>query len=536
MKTWTLRKTTKLRLSASQDKALEDCYRKWWFQSVRKLPRVEKTEFLFGSILHSVLDRYLRSDDPNVDLYPDGWHISYNRFNNKAVGSISSDEQLLVKDLVAEGIKNGTVRREPGREVEAEFVIDIVKKLVPTFEDPNISMTGFVDLATPGTEGGVIGEITDHKTVKRRKYAKGARALEKDPQMLTYAEALFQLQGIEDPAAEISLRHNTFVKDPDDPAVFSSSVLVKREDAERHWKGVVSRAKKAAEIRLVKDPFEIEAPNKKGACDRYGGCPFAGICGGTETIEDYIYKVQAINSKKKEPEGGVSVGLKEKLAARLAASEAKTPASKAAPTPPEWYVKGCRVCGDTPGYLKGEPCKACVTITQHRQPTTPPPIGSPCPKCSSTIKLTDPAPETCGNCKALVTWEGLEKGWVLVAPPKPKPAPVPETRKAQVIKKKDVPAPPPPPAPTVATKFTMLLGCGVVKSSADVVTLSDVSAQLLKEPLAFSEIDARLAEPENVTQAALLLSGKVLVVPFASEGYRRFLEALIPFAGLVVKA
>ena len=62
-------------ISPSQDETFERCGRLWKFESCVKVPRIVKGDALFGTVIHSVIERYQLADDlgrvPELHLVAD---------------------------------------------------------------------------------------------------------------------------------------------------------------------------------------------------------------------------------------------------------------------------------------------------------------------------------------------------------------------------------------------------------------------------------------------------------------------------------
>src|SRR5690606_14628198 len=124
-----LRKRLDIITSPTQHETFDLCNRKWWLGNVRKLKTPAIRGHVFGSVLHAVAERYLRADDLGrdpatglpVDLYPEGWHRSYNKYTGELEGELTPDEQDRLRRMVAEAIQAGVLERQPNRRVEREF-------------------------------------------------------------------------------------------------------------------------------------------------------------------------------------------------------------------------------------------------------------------------------------------------------------------------------------------------------------------------------------------------------------------------------
>ena len=286
--------------SASQFDSFLSCPRKWWFQKVIRLPDLaNQLKFEFGDVLHEACERFLDADDQGrdrdtgeaLDLWPEGW--------NKGLGDFDAS---LVKRLVEKGIEEGVLRRMPDREIEAPIGVWNGRNFTPRQMVPGVGVCGYRDVKSPGV-------VEDHKSVKSRGYCKSQADLLADPQMLLYAAiAIIELaEAGEELPETVLLRHNQFVKNPDDLLVKAVEVDVELDIIQEFWEKTLEPA--AADMLRYKKTMrdetkwsDIEGPRAKGACQSYGGCPFARICGRAEHPVAYRARIDRINAIPAEPE------------------------------------------------------------------------------------------------------------------------------------------------------------------------------------------------------------------------------------------
>lgn len=354
------------------------CRRKWWLNKVRKLETGSSKSQIFGTVVHSVIERFLLADDLGrdvktgkpVDLYPEGWHIAKSRFGKEgdADGEITPIEQDACKRLIKAAIENGVIERLPGRVIEKNFNRSVIKtpcskcggkivvdeKKCPQCDGDGkgctVQIVGFIDL--------IVGkdQIQDHKTTKSMRYAKSANALQKNEQILIYAhELLQQAEDRGEPLPNvITVRHNVFSKEED--KVRKTETQITREQIEAQWNLVKRNAEIMVQLREgAEDYFDIAPPeNLAKACNSYGGCPFMAICTGSENEETYEKRVAfqkqllqlpnqpcvapVVNAKPQESPN-MAIDFTAKLAAKRAqnavvASGAAVPAPSINPTLP----------------------------------------------------------------------------------------------------------------------------------------------------------------------------------------------------------
>ncbi len=380
--------------SPSQMVDLLDCQRKWWFRRVCRLPVLSGQEkFVFGNILHAVIQRWLLADergrDPDgkpVDIYPTGWMVDRDE-NGKVNGEVNKREAQLIQMLVKNAIDSGLLRRTPGRKIERPFELEIV---------PGVGYIGALDIETPAG-------VEDHKSTKSRDWISSEKDLANDPKMLSYAEVWRREHR---DAAQVALRLNYMVKDPDDLYTKPVDILVPASEVEKFWnETIVPAAEAMLKLKSCGVPAtewsRIPGPANPGVCKKYGGCTFAAICGRMKTPLRYSEEINRANGNLAPlPETTVltppparqpmSIFNKNKKSAPVAAPAAAAPATpvvelvpqatpaprpqpkpEPAPTPapapaevPPWAVAKCVPCkGSGFSLAGGRACRACDAVS-----------------------------------------------------------------------------------------------------------------------------------------------------------------------------
>lgn len=358
-----------------------DCPRKWWFRRCVRLPeKSDQLKFVFGNCLHDLVQRWLQADDSGrgpdgkpVVLYPEGWSEG-----------LTPADAALVRKLFEKGVADGMLRRLPGRQIEKEYVREVV---------PGVASIGALDLTSP--EG-----VEDQKSTKSPRYISSQDELAADPKMLSYAYEW--LQGMWDYIEEsrpdvaagldldtavpqVKLRLNYFVKDPDAPATKAVEAIVPSAKVLEFWeKTAVPAHQGMLDLKRAKIPElewrKVTGPQKKDTCKKYGGCPYAKICGGCQTPAGYAAEIKRANLKKKEP---VTVSIFKKKPVAPAAEQPAPPVVEtkpvAPPAPPSaanpttnapWAVESCAACKGKGINKQGNPCMACYHIRKRRgEPT-----------------------------------------------------------------------------------------------------------------------------------------------------------------------
>lgn len=359
-----------MNLSATQLETGDLCTRKWRFTYHDRLPVYKKGHFGFGTCLHAVAERYLRSE---ANLYPAGWDI-----DPDSKVRLEPTEAALIPVLIQAGIDAGYLERRPGGVVEAAFNLAANGHI----------LRGKIDYHT------VQGRrIEDHKTAKNDRYIKKTgKALAKNIQMLIYAKVLLEevrSRGEVDPAF-ITLVHNQFIIEG--PAVRRTEGEVTTADVEAFWKDtVVPLIDRIVAAAAVTDTLSLEMPDAS-ACNAFGGCPFMAICAEQESVLTYKARVSNMINQRPtavpETTADMSSALDKLMKRTAPAAAAVNPPAPAAATTaapatavnsatptsalPPWHSPKCPKCtpsgtnSKTPGFNSedGGPCRICCSMSQ----------------------------------------------------------------------------------------------------------------------------------------------------------------------------
>jgi putative RecB family exonuclease len=188
-------------LSVSKVKTFDEksggCRRKFKFNYIEKLPRIDRDFHIFGKYLHQVLENFHREliDHPEKrdDWHPvlqSAWDRAYNEYSGQITGLQYKEAQAITDEykeiLEEEGLPNVIG-------VEKDFYINLNNKVL---------LNGFIDRVQIDPDG--ILHVADYKTTKDPKYLKDFF------QLMTYAYALcLEDESIKRVRASfILLRHN----------------------------------------------------------------------------------------------------------------------------------------------------------------------------------------------------------------------------------------------------------------------------------------------------------------------------------------
>lgn len=509
-----------MNVSPSQVAVHLTCPRKRWFQSHLRLPdRSDHRKRDVGTALHAAAERWLRADDQGrvpgdgpVDPFPPGWDMVQDR--DGPPRRLSPADAATVRRLFADGVSSGVLRRLPGREVEVDYEREVF---------PGVVMRGRIDQRSPSV-------VEDHKTTGSWRWAMSSRSLAADPKMLCYAA--------EQPPGPVRLRLNYFCKDP---RVLETTRAVEATvpagDVALFWTDVVVPAcremvgweERAPTIDLWRT---VEGPRVEGACEAYGGCPYAGICSGIGKEAE----MGAFDRDKKRPPRAAQEPQQEAVVVPAVAAEAPEPA-------PPWAVQGCQACRGTGINGKGHPCRACDVVSSR--------TGG---RSSATFRVWhDDQGNLCwAEPDGKVPVEGSKRE---LPEPKPKPEPEPRARangqdvgpdaRQVFLPERELPKPKPRRRAAEADArpiSTLFVGCMPV--GQEVVDLNDVLAREGSAQAAacgapsyysvdaFRRRDALCAQARAIAES---LRGQLVLAVGDSPDLRALRDALRPYARAVVE-
>lgn len=409
-----------------------------------------------------------------VDLYPAGWEQAEARYGRPSDGSASPAEQSLIQRMIKEAIETGVLERRPGRRIEKEFKRPVLQVQCRTCKGTGNSV-GDSQLRCTECKGTGVGttirtsglldvsyienEVTveDHKTTKNMKYAKSAKKLAVNNQMLMYAyELICELTDMGAPLPEnITLRHNQYCKDP-------NNVKVKKTQTEVPIKSVLDHHSRTLQLMSqmeayranIKEWYQIPEPeNRLSACQAYGGCDFLPICAGRECPKGYEDRVtKFLNSRRVGPVPATTIPLTvsvpqlqrsnpmdvTQMLSSKAASMAPAgpppappalnpPAPPAVPQPPAAYVAPPAQALPAPPAPMPAPAPAPVppappALAPPAPPSAPPPPAAPAvpqaappavPVAPQAPAPVPPAPATPAGPTAVLSLEAQAEGLVL---------------------------------------------------------------------------------------------------------------------------
>lgn len=243
------------RLSITQIKAYQRNPFYWAYSYFFKLPQPETDALIYGKTLHSAIESILKGESFPLDIDND----------------LIISRALEVASRMFPLIDSHQIRHD----IEHEFNFSPDEGIPP--------LKGIIDIYIHNFEGNTP-LIIDHKTVKSKKYALKEKDLKKDLQLSLYAYYAAREEGA-------YVQHNQVFKESDE--ISEVRVFLSSEEIEHNFKEIVRCSKEILDFfSLIKHKgfFSIDVQEKKncGKCRfMYGGCPYARICDGKMSIEDY---------------------------------------------------------------------------------------------------------------------------------------------------------------------------------------------------------------------------------------------------------
>lgn len=249
-----------MQISASQIKTFNLCRKKWYFEKVEKLPRGETSYgATFGTVLHGVLERIHRDTEP----YPPGWNALLRH------GDTEIAKALVGLYTPVEGVEG----------IEHRIDMHVID---------GINLIGYIDLYKKAC-------IIDHKSSKALKWTLDSKELAGDLQMLIYAK--WALDHEHPRPKVVELRHNLFIRTP--PAKFREVVAYATAGAiTEKWYQVQETALVMKETRDRGSPPEVELGDH---CHAFGGCPYAHVCSGVVSLEEFKERPDPRKRESKMP-------------------------------------------------------------------------------------------------------------------------------------------------------------------------------------------------------------------------------------------
>lgn len=290
--------------SPSQIRTFRACKRKHWLDKRAGIKQPQGPDAEVGEKVHKVLE----------DYYGDGVAVD----PAAAAADVAPELQAKVITALRGWLQSPDVPRyEPGLLVETprNYNMSIAAA-------PGIEMRGRIDLVIPPKAG--VTTVVDHKTSKHTRYRKSPEELGYDIQGIVYGKYAFErIPGTE----AVVFAHNALCTETVDADYIPTDPMSRETINERYAEHVTPVAVEMAAHFTIND-FDATTPNFD-ACEDFGGCPYAAICGVTLRKD----RNKAMDESKDEAVGS----FKERLAAKKRA-EGINPPDAAPPLPVTPYV------------------------------------------------------------------------------------------------------------------------------------------------------------------------------------------------------
>jgi len=238
-----------LRTSPSQHVLFRKCPRAWYWKYVMRLPEVRRNRRGRGDRVHALLAAVLGGRD-----------------HDRA-------------DPILE-VARPVLRLEPPPLVEvkvqsSEGAFEIAGKVDALYLDP----------------GTLVPEVHDHKTfaASGRAYLASGRPgarrwIGEDAQMLCYAAILSRATGFSRP---VVVRHNQIPVEPGLGPAREVHAEIPAERCRAEWSNLLDEASIMKEIAGGAEPGDVWEGDACRTCDQ------RGLCGGQESIEEYVRRAEA---------------------------------------------------------------------------------------------------------------------------------------------------------------------------------------------------------------------------------------------------
>ena len=248
------------KVSPSQISNFRDCPRKWWYASIAKIPYPQHPSAALGERVHKILEMSTARKSRPADLLP-------------AVSENTPQKEVQVAQAAWDAIDSFLLQQTGRSLVDREARIEEAWEL-PQGAPLTLAARGRADLVLPDF-------IVDWKTTSDLRWAKSAKELRSDPQVLMYSAALDPDEPVRDFVHVYTQTRN------------STAARVVHTPIDRFMReqGLIALDKHVAAMAVCASAGAAEEvePNTD-ACSRYGGCPFALRCMGRPKGEGSMSK------------------------------------------------------------------------------------------------------------------------------------------------------------------------------------------------------------------------------------------------------
>ena len=324
------------KVSPSQISNFRDCPRKWWYASIAKIPYPQHPSAALGERVHKILEMSTAAKSRPG--------------STTTVSENTPQKEVLVAQAAWDAIDSFLLQQTGRSLVDREAQIEEAWEL-PQGAPLTLAARGRADLVLPDF-------IVDWKTTSDLRWAKSAKELRSDPQVLMYSAALDPDEPVRDFVHVYTQTRNStaarVVHTPIDRFMREQGLIA----LDKHVAAMAGCASAGA-------AEEVE-PNTD-ACSRYGGCPFALRCMG-----------------RPKGEGSMSKSKSDPFAARRAANV--NPTQPNDPSPTLDTERKLVVAGDTPNTPPTADTEWKRMVTGDT-PNTPPSSGPFVPRVADESQL-----------------------------------------------------------------------------------------------------------------------------------------------------
>ena len=237
------------KVSPSQISNFRDCPRKWWYASIAKIPYPQHPSAALGERVHKILEMSTAAKSRPG--------------STTTVSENTPQKEVLVAQAAWDAIDAFLLQRTGRSLVDREAQIEEAWEL-PQGAPLTLAARGRADLVLPDF-------IVDWKTTSDLRWAKSAKELRSDPQVLMYSAAL-------DPDEPVRDFVHVYTRTRNSPAARVVHTPIDRFMREQGLIALDKHVAAMAGCASAGAAEEVE-PNTD-ACSRYGGCPFALRCMG----------------------------------------------------------------------------------------------------------------------------------------------------------------------------------------------------------------------------------------------------------------
>lgn len=237
------------RVSPSQLKTFQDCQRKWFYARVLHIPEPPKAHFELGERIHKQFeDWYLSGIEPQ---HP----------------SVRLALQL-----------------HDTPEPTDTYLIEVPRDLNLGLTAAGVPMMGRIDVLIPPVDGLVV--VLDWKSTSSWNWLKTPEELARDAQGVVYLKYAMK----EYPDATDGIFRHVYVRTKGGKGARTCQTdVLDRQYVDDMYESLERTVDKMKRVARLKDPNDVEPSPSE--CQKYGGCPYRGICPVTRSKTSSILDI-----------------------------------------------------------------------------------------------------------------------------------------------------------------------------------------------------------------------------------------------------